>query len=255
MEGQTTLTVVLGLLLFLLFRLGYLLLFPRQRSKRGGPVRVVIVLGSGGHTAEMMSMVAAMDATAYQPRVYVAAVTDHISLDKARAHEKVVQTRHSGNAGSATFLSIPRSREVGQSYVTSCWTTAVACLHALKVVALSRPDLLLCNGPGTCLPLCLSVIFLKLSPGDDGVTVVPLHPDYWQFEKGFSGAGLIVSQYRVYRKHSTSLPFIPDGEDTVQDPHCRHLLCAVAWTVHNLSKGKICWQADVTLCRIVSVSV
>lgn len=37
---------------------------------------------------------------------------------------------------------------MGQSYVTSVWTTLVAGLHAAAMVARIRPDLVLVNGPG-----------------------------------------------------------------------------------------------------------
>eukprot|EP00955_Chlamydomonas_euryale_P033983 349674-Chlamydomonas_euryale.AAC.1 len=36
--------------------------------------------------------------------------------------------------------TIPRSREVGQSYVTSVWTTLVALVYAARAVALAKPD-------------------------------------------------------------------------------------------------------------------
>jgi hypothetical protein len=41
------------------------------------------------------------------------------------------------------------------------WTTLLACCHALDVVASTRPKLVLVNGPGTCLPLCLAAVALE----------------------------------------------------------------------------------------------
>ena len=40
-----------------------------------------------------------------------------------------------------TVRSIPRSREVGQSYVTSVYTTLVACFAAMQVVWQEKPQL------------------------------------------------------------------------------------------------------------------
>ena len=38
------------------------------------------------------------------------------------------------------YMSVYRSREVGQSYVTSVWTTILAFCHAVAIVAQARPD-------------------------------------------------------------------------------------------------------------------
>ena len=58
--------------------------------------------------------------------------------------------------------TIPRGREVGQSWSSALIFTTYASIHALKRVFLHRPDLLLCNGPGTCIPVCLAVLLFKI---------------------------------------------------------------------------------------------
>lgn len=47
-----------------------------------------------------------------------------------------------------TWLRLPRSREVKQSWITTIFTTAWAMLHSFVMIMKCRPDLLLCNGPG-----------------------------------------------------------------------------------------------------------
>ena len=44
--------------------------------------------------------------------------------------------------------TIPRSREVGQSYLSSIQSTLRALLHSLSLVLFEQPSLLLVNGPG-----------------------------------------------------------------------------------------------------------
>jgi len=89
-------------------------------------------------------------------------------------------------------MKIYRSREVGQSYITSIWTTLIAMGHALWLMIKIRPEVvlcqndlvllsyfsllqfelimyaiiqILCNGPGTCIPLCaIAFIFKVLVP-------------------------------------------------------------------------------------------
>uniref|UniRef100_A0A8C3N523 UDP-N-acetylglucosamine transferase subunit ALG14 n=1 Tax=Geospiza parvula TaxID=87175 RepID=A0A8C3N523_GEOPR len=57
---------------------------------------------------------------------------------------------------------IPRSREVRQSWVSSVLTTLYSILYSLPLTYKRKPDLILCNGPGTCVPVCLSAFLLGL---------------------------------------------------------------------------------------------
>ncbi|KAF6136614.1 hypothetical protein GIB67_016070 [Kingdonia uniflora] len=68
---------------------------------------------------------------------------------------------------AAQFMQIYRSREVGQSCLTSVATTLIALVHAMRLMLRIRPTSslfyrILCNGPGTCIPLCLIVFFFKV---------------------------------------------------------------------------------------------
>lgn len=124
---------------------------PREKSRS---VRTMIILGSGGHTAEMLRIVKHLDCKNYSPRVYIHAQTDKLSVEKVKALE-------SGNK-DYTILEIYRSREVRQSYFTSIWTTVLATLNCLPIVWREDPELVLCNGPGTCVPLCVIAFLFKV---------------------------------------------------------------------------------------------
>ncbi len=63
-----------------------------------------------------------------------------------------------------TGMRLQNTRQVGQSYVTSVRTTLVALASSMRLVAAARPQLLLCNGPGTCLPLVAAALTLRLRP-------------------------------------------------------------------------------------------
>ncbi|CAN8231526.1 unnamed protein product [Cochlearia groenlandica] len=129
--------------------------FPKGASKS---FSTLIVLGSGGHTAEMLSFLSVLRKDRYTPRFYIAAATDNMSLQKARGFEDSLVVKEA----SSQFMQIYRSREVGQSYVTSVWTTIVAIFHAMLLMIRIRPQVILCNGPGTCIPLCLIAFLLKV---------------------------------------------------------------------------------------------
>ena len=66
------------------------------------------------------------------------------------------------NAHQCSYIAIPRSREVGQSYVSSVFSTLYSIAHSLRVVYSARPELILCNGPGTCLPIIVAAWLYKL---------------------------------------------------------------------------------------------
>nr|GMD08239.1 UDP-N-acetylglucosamine transferase subunit ALG14 homolog [Ipomoea batatas] len=134
---------------------------PRPKSPR--PLSTLIVLGSGGHTAEMMNLLSVLQEDRFKPRFYIAAATDNMSLQKARVFEdSLVQKAGTEVVGTAQFMQIYRSREVGQSYVTSVATTLIAIAHGLWLMIKIRPEVILCNGPGTCIPICAIAFIFKV---------------------------------------------------------------------------------------------
>ncbi|KAL2608954.1 hypothetical protein R1flu_027527 [Riccia fluitans] len=123
------------------------------------PLKTLIVLGSGGHTAEILHIVEKMNFKNYSPRCYIAAVTDNHSLAKAKRLE---EEKAGDDSKQCRYYRIYRSREVGQSYITSIGTTLFAMVHAFYLAFSIQPDLIICNGPGTCLPVCIAGLVLKV---------------------------------------------------------------------------------------------
>lgn len=124
---------------------------PRGRTK---PARTLIVLGSGGHTAEMLALTAGLNHKLYTPRIYVMANTDKISQTKVLAQESI--------SVDFQILEVPRSREVRQSYASSVFSTLRATWSCVPIVWQLRPDVVLTNGPGTCVPIVAIVWLLRL---------------------------------------------------------------------------------------------
>ncbi|XP_030928576.1 UDP-N-acetylglucosamine transferase subunit ALG14-like [Quercus robur] len=133
------------------------------RKRAPQPVSTLVVLGSGGHTAEMLNLLSVLQKDRFSPRIYIAAATDNMSLQKARLFENSLADETGVRAvKTAQFLQIYRSREVGQSYITSVWTTLLAIVHALQLMIKIRPQVIICNGPGTCIPLCAIAFLFKV---------------------------------------------------------------------------------------------
>ncbi|KAJ4776716.1 UDP-N-acetylglucosamine transferase subunit ALG14 [Rhynchospora pubera] len=145
LDFLTTIALIVSLLVI---RVTYVLYWTGRPFKRAPTtsLRTMIVLGSGGHTAEMLSIVNVLQKDKYAPRSYVAALTDNMSLQKAQVYEESLQN-HENNVdkkrGGAQFMQIYRSREVGQSYITSIGTTIVAIIHAMWIVLKLRPQVII----------------------------------------------------------------------------------------------------------------
>jgi len=131
-----------------------------QSRRRGITRKTMIVLGSGGHTSEMFKFLSTLDERElkvnFNPRHYIIANTDLDSEDKALEFEA------NKNLGSYVIHRIPRSREVGQSFFTSIFSTLKAFVFSFIKVAQIKPEIILANGPGTCLPICVSGFITKI---------------------------------------------------------------------------------------------
>lgn len=165
------LQLVLVLAGLVLVRLVYLLVAIQATSrrkdgaqvvgaKRKGPAKTMIVMGSGGHTAEMLQIVEQLDFAKYAPREYVIAEADKTSVVKVID----VEVRRKPDLAKQQYeiVTITRSRHVHQGYISSIFTTLMAVANSIPVVLRSQPDLILTNGPGTCVPICLVAFLSKL---------------------------------------------------------------------------------------------
>ncbi|KAJ7386447.1 UDP-N-acetylglucosamine transferase subunit [Desmophyllum pertusum] len=128
---------------------------------RRKPVKVMVVAGSGGHTTEMIRLLGSLSSY-YHPRIYVVAETDKMSAEKITSFERNKEEKDK-ESSEFKILRIPRSREVRQSWLSTIFTTLNALVFSFPVVLREKPELLLCNGPGTCIPICLAAFVLKVA--------------------------------------------------------------------------------------------
>ncbi|CAN4091873.1 unnamed protein product [Withania somnifera] len=157
--------LTIGVITILVVRIIYVIYRSSKplHSKSPRSLSTLIVLGSGGHTAEMLNLLYVLQTKRFKPRYYIAGATDNMSLQKARMFEDSLLGKEAlEEVGAAEFMQIYRSREVGQSYITSVITTLIAIAHALWLMIKIRPQVILCNGPGTCIPLCVIGFLFKV---------------------------------------------------------------------------------------------
>lgn len=151
--------VFFALLLFLLLLIARFFQRKRPRPAPQAPVSLLVVAGSGGHTTEILRLLGSLS-QAYSPRHYVLADSDKMSEEKIRSFE---QNRAKIFPSSLfTLHRIPRSREVRQSWSSSVLTTLHSMFYSFPLAFRLQPDVVLCNGPGTCVPICISALLLKM---------------------------------------------------------------------------------------------
>ena len=185
-----TLAVIVGLIILLLAPLIVIRIFSLRPSQRrpkardpGTPTRLLVILGSGGHTAEMFSLLHNLDTLKYTYRSYVVSSGDAFSATKAQeferglydiaraaAHKASQEKRRPGSNddadvktkedyyGSYDIEVVPRARKIYQSIWTTPFTS-LSCLSSCFRILMSKsntsdvhlgyPDLIISNGPGT----------------------------------------------------------------------------------------------------------
>eukprot|EP00698_Gefionella_okellyi_P011684 TRINITY_DN3097_c0_g1_i1.p1 TRINITY_DN3097_c0_g1~~TRINITY_DN3097_c0_g1_i1.p1 ORF type:complete len:321 (+),score=34.63 TRINITY_DN3097_c0_g1_i1:142-1104(+) len=139
---------LLALRLFVIF-------FLRSKRKPSAQARkALIVLGSGGHSTEMLQLLASVNRDQLSPRCYLLANTDAGSISLAKEFE--------GDRSDYSFVRIQRSREVGEKTLSSVRNTLSATKQAFGHIWRIWPDIIICNGPGTCVPVCAVALLYRL---------------------------------------------------------------------------------------------
>ncbi|PLW10531.1 hypothetical protein PCANC_04338 [Puccinia coronata f. sp. avenae] len=146
-------------------------------SGRSGTCNLTVLLGSGGHTGEMIRLLAELPFERYTPRTYIISSADLLSRTKA------IELEQEKQAGQYTFLEIPRARKVNQSFATSVFTTIKSLLVCLWYISIkpnfafrsvtsesdkderSCLNAVLLNGPGSAVPIALSAFLSRLLTG------------------------------------------------------------------------------------------
>jgi beta-1,4-N-acetylglucosaminyltransferase len=169
-------------------------LHPSSTITTTVPLRTLIVLGSGGHTSEILYMTQYLNHPSstnnidtlcsnnvvFEPIDYCKASTDSTSQDRLYHHQMLKnKATSSSNTKQMEIYNIPRSREVGQSYWSSIYTTLVAIIYSMKLVYTLRPNIVLCNGPGTCIPICIITYWYRI------LNILPNHQTYIIFMESF----------------------------------------------------------------------
>lgn len=159
MLAVVAVVAVAGLVVFVLRLLVLLQEHPAaaHKSTSKKPLSICVVLGSGGHTSEMFAVIRNLPDGLWAKHTisYVVSVSDKDSEGVADSFEATTTKR------PALCFKITRSREVGQSYVTSIVSTLRALLFSVVLMWRINPDVILTNGPGVCVPVVFANLLIS----------------------------------------------------------------------------------------------
>ncbi|KAM3134292.1 UDP-N-acetylglucosamine transferase subunit [Paramecium bursaria] len=113
----------------------------------------MILFGSGGHTTEMLYMFEKYNFKERNQNLYFIH-SESDQQEPTRVYKFIEQNNI--QLPQHKWITIPRSRKVKQSYLSSIFTTLYAIVITfIKLFQIQDLDLLVINGPGTCLPVVL----------------------------------------------------------------------------------------------------
>lgn len=159
-ESTVFVSLVIALLPFLAVLLRLLWTLPCVVSRPAkSPLSlsgsIMVLLGSGGHTGEMLRMLAPVPLQDCS-RTWVVSSGDTTSLEKAQTYEESLGSGHS------QYVQLPRARKVGEPLILSfCSTITSIAATVSQIWQLGAPDVLLVNGPGTCVVLAYVMFGMK----------------------------------------------------------------------------------------------
>lgn len=129
---------------------------PEKRPKKT-PAQLLVVLGSGGHTSEMLNILGQMPLLQQDyNRLYVVSSGDGFSASKAAEFEKEL-----GQNDNFEIVNVHRARRVHQSLATAPFSTMLCMRDSIAILYKNPPDIILTNGPGTGVCVVLASILLR----------------------------------------------------------------------------------------------
>jgi beta-1,4-N-acetylglucosaminyltransferase len=211
-------TLVCCILVLVLFSLRLLYILPANRPhlparRRGVQTHILVVLGSGGHTAEMFALLRNLDPYLYNRRSYVVSSGDAFSAIRAQEFENQLSSDFNGSrrkganplgppgstTGSYAIYTVPRARLIHQSLFTTPLSACVslwACIRLLAALTThAYPDLILTNGPGTGVIVVVASYILRFfdirNANSDG-KMRTIYIESWARVKTLSLSGILL---------------------------------------------------------------
>lgn len=166
-ESKLCLTTAIILLPFFIVMIRFLQVTPAlSKNRKNQPpelvkniegAKIMILLGSGGHTGEMIRLLTHVKLSNLS-RVWVTSSNDNASLEKAKDYEKTLESNY-----TPEYFIVHRARNVGDSLIITIINTIKSLVSIwTKVFNMKElPKVLILNGPGTSVPLAYIIFVMK----------------------------------------------------------------------------------------------
>ena len=165
---QVTFVVVgvLAVAALLVIRLAFVLPALEHHQLRKKPLKIIeeksimVLLGSGGHTGEMIRILSSTESITKAKKLYWVISSGDSS---SSIHLQKLQNELNISERSKT-IELPRARKVGEGLISSIGSTIKTIISTFKqfIQMKAFPDVLMVNGPGTSVPICYFFFILKL---------------------------------------------------------------------------------------------
>ncbi|KAI0467879.1 oligosaccharide biosynthesis protein Alg14 like-domain-containing protein [Xylaria cf. heliscus] len=172
---------------------------------------VLLICGSGGHTAEMIQMVErSIRAEKSSHRRWAVGKDDQKSYDKILAFEHRLLDRfshHRLDSGTFDIVRFGRARYVHQSWLTTPFTAVLSLIDIAQVLTtppreqdihISRyPGVIVTNGPGTGFLFLLVARALKLIRRVPPSHMRTIYVESWARVKSLSLTGKLIRRFKL----------------------------------------------------------
>lgn len=107
-------------------------------------------------------------------------------------------------------LRLRRARKVGQSYMTSIWTTITGILSSIRLILAQRPNLCFTNGPAISVIVSVAIRLLQLVTIGTSYNCEIIYMESFCRTRSLSLAGRIIYHLRLANKFYVQWPTLVD---------------------------------------------
>ncbi|KAJ8109146.1 hypothetical protein ONZ43_g6214 [Nemania bipapillata] len=215
-----------------LFLMGYLVFGADAGTVRGLSTHYILMIcGSGGHTAEMIQMVErSIRPEKSSHRRWAVGKDDLKSYDKILAFERRLLNRfscHSMDSGTFDIVRFGRARYVHQSWLTTPFTAILSLLDILYILTTPPyqnpsprpryPGVIVTNGPGTGFLFLLVARALKLIHLVPASHMRTLYVESWARVKSLSLTGKLIRRAKLADIFIVQSRFLTGPSETLSE--------------------------------------
>lgn len=126
-----------------------------SKNENKKKISIMALLGSGGHTGEMIRLLSELQLKQFN-LTWLVSEGDTTSIVKAQDMER------KQGIEKVEYILLARARKVGEPFVLSIISSLRSLVQTASVLGKSQtPDILLINGPGTCVPVAYVLFLLR----------------------------------------------------------------------------------------------